>query len=288
MPPLKSKYTKLTPALLMALLPLCFNSPAQAQDCGPLPDPVAYFLGQPSVLSKTIDHDQPGIANPAAPMVGPFCFSGEARIRPIWQTLTSGEYRDPALGLSLDLKQDLGFVERGVVLESMGRFQFSRFSGRIHYEANINAIKGDLGFFDWPDVRFGGDVDLVCNRGFRLGLNADLNRFETFFAFGLPNGTSGVIRGGIPVTMGVHTAYNPTGYCGLSSSFEARVRWPIGTGARITEVEVTGGIKSPATIIGTSAVRGGWRYMQISFGDNAGREVDVKTSGIYLDYVFFF
>lgn len=286
--PIKSKYKNPVPLFLMALLLICFSAPVKAQDCAPLPDPVAYFFSRAPLLSKTVDHDQPGIANPAAPMVGPFCFSGEARIRPIWQTLTSAEYRDPVTGVTLDLKRDLGFAERGVVLESMARFQFSRVSGRIHYEANLNAIRGDLGFFDWPDVRYGVDVDLLCNKGFRLGLDMDLNRFETFFAFGLPNGTSGVVRGGLPLTMGVHAAYNPAGYCGLSSSFEARVRWPISTGSKITEAEITAGIKSPATIIGISALRGGWRYMQISFSDNAGREVDVKTSGAYIDYTFFF
>jgi hypothetical protein len=283
-----SKYNEKGPLLLTVLLLLCFSAPALAQDCAPLPDPVAYFFGGPSFLTKTIDHDQPGIANPAAPMVWPFCFSGEARIRPIWQTITSAEYQDPVRGLTLDLKRDLGFVERGVVLESMARFQFSRFSGRINYEASLNAIKGDFGYFDWPDMRYGLDVDIICNKGFRLGLDADLNRFDGFFAFGLPNGTSGVVKAGLPLTMGVHAAYNPTGYTGLSSSFETRARWPASTGTKITEVEVTAGIKSGATIIGVSAVRGGWRYMQISFGDDTGRKVDVKTSGIYVDYVFFF
>lgn len=286
----KSKSRNLMPALFTALLLLCFSASAQAQNCRPLPDPVAALLGRIPLppLSKAIDQDQPGVANPMAPMVSPPYFTGEARIRPIWQTLISGEYRDPTTGLSLNFTQDLGFAERGVVLESMARFQFSRLSGRIHYEANINAIKGNLGFFDWPDVRYGVDVDLICNKGFRLGLDADMNRFGTFFAFGLPDGTSGVVTAGIPVTMGVHTAYNPTGYCGLSSSFEARFRWPIGTGSRITEAEVTAGIKAPTTIIGISAIRGGWRYMEIRSSDHVGREVDVKTSGIYLDYTFFF
>jgi hypothetical protein len=164
--PLKSKYKTSLPAFLIALLAMSFSAPAQAQDWAPLPDPVAYFFSRAPVLSKAIDDNQPGIANPAAPMVGWFCFSGEARIRPIWQTLTSAEYRDPATGITLDLKRDLGFVERGVVLESMARFQFGRVSGRINYEANLNAIKGDLGFFDWPDVRYGVDLDLLCNKGF--------------------------------------------------------------------------------------------------------------------------
>jgi hypothetical protein len=276
------------PALLTASLLVCFSTPAHTQNCGLLPDPVASLFSGAPFLSRAIDQDQPGIANPAAPMVGPFCFSGEARIRPIWQTLISGQYRDPAGGISVDLKQDLNFNDRGLVLEAMGRFQFSRFSGRIHYEANISSVRGSLGFFDWPDIRYGADVDLLSNKGFRLGVNFDMNRPDPNFGFALPNGISGFVKSTVPITMGVHTAYNPTGYCGLSSSFEARVRWPIGAGARITEAEITAGIKGPTTIIGTSAVRGGWRYTEISFGDSAGREIDVKTSGVYLDYTFFY
>ena len=81
---------------------------------------------------------------------------------------------------------------------------------------------------------------------------------------------------------------NPYGYTGLSSSVEARLRWPIGTGARITEAEIAAGIKAPTTIIGTSAVRGGWRYLELSFGDSVGREVDVKTSSVFVEFVFSF
>jgi len=282
----KHKILTLTPLIILLLI--CLNAPVQAQNCGLLPDPVALLFSRVPFLSRAIDQDQPGIADPAAPMVSPYCFSGEARIRPIWQTLLSGEYRDPTSGLTVDLKQDAGFVQRGIILETMGRFQFSRFSGRIHYEANINAVRGSHGYFNWPDVRYGADVDLLSNKGFRAGINFDMNRPDPNFSFSLPNGTSGFVTSTYPITMGVHAAYNPTGYTGLSSSFEARVRWPIGTGARVTEAEITGGIKSPATIIGTSAVRGGWRYTEISFGDTLGREVDVKTSGFYLDYVFFF
>ncbi|MBI4962292.1 MAG: hypothetical protein HY913_03365 [Desulfomonile tiedjei] len=286
--PPKNKHKIWMPALLAATLLACFNTPVHAQGCGLLPDPIANLFARSPFLSKPVDQDQPGIANPAAPMVSPFCFSGEARIRPIWQTLTSAEYKDPVQGISLDLKRDLNFNERGLILESMARFQFSRFSGRIHYEANISAVRGTYGFFNWPDVRYGADVDVLCNKGFRLGLNFDLNRPDPNFSFALPNGTSGFLKSTLPVTMGVHAAYNPTGYCGLSTSFEVRARWPIGNGARVTEVEITGGVKAPTTIIGTSAVRGGWRYTEISFGDNLGREIDLKASGLYIDYTFFF
>src|SRR3990170_4346420 len=97
----KSKSKKLMSALLTALLLVWLNTLAQAQNSGPLPDPVAAFLGRMPLppLSKAIDQDLPGVANPAAPMVSLPYFSGEARIRPIWQTLLSGEYRNPVTGL---------------------------------------------------------------------------------------------------------------------------------------------------------------------------------------------
>lgn len=284
----KNKCLALVLASVAAFLILCFSPSAQAQNCGLLPDPVAYLSARIPLFSAAVDKDQPGIANPAAPMVGPFCFSAEASIRPMWLTLTSAQYRDPILGLSLDLARDLGFVERGWILAAMGRFQFGRFSGRIQYEANLNAIKGANGYLDWPDMQYGADIDLIQNKGLRAGIDFDMYRFGPNFSFGLPDGRSGLVRADIPVTMGVHAAYNPYGYTGLSSSVEARVRWPIGAGARITEAEIAAGIKAPTTIIGTSAVRGGWRYLELSFGDTHGREVDVKTSSVFVEFVFSF
>ena len=207
--PTKNKCLALVLASVAAFLILCFSPPAQAQNCGLLPDPVAYLSARIPFLSTAIDKDQPGIANPAAPMIGPFRFSAEASIRPMWLTLTSAEFRDPVLGLSLDLTRDLGFAEHGWVLASMGRFQFGRFSGRIQYEANLNAIKGANGYLDWPDMQYGADIDLIQNKGFRVGIDFDMYRFGPNFSFGLPDGRSGLVRADIPVTMGVHAAYQP-------------------------------------------------------------------------------
>jgi hypothetical protein len=48
---------------------------------------------------------------------------------------------------------------------------------------------------------------------------------------------------------------------------EARARWPI-AGTQVTDWEVSLGLKTPETILGTTALKGGYRRTSIEFNDH--------------------
>lgn len=250
--------------------------------------PVTGILQPLSPLGKALEQDLPGIANPASPYVWPPSFGAEVRVRPILIYWSQGTVSDPSGSFSLDFLQDLGFVDRIFLVEGMARLQLSRLSLRGTYTGFVRSYSGSLGNLDWPEFRFGADLDILQRKGLRVGVNIDGTPWaQPKFSFTRPRIGSECIEGGRPVTAGAHIAWNPPGWGGLAPSFEARARWPIREATKVTEYEVAGGIKSPATVLGTSALRGGWRYTHLDFSGN-GREVKATWSGFFAEYVFLF
>jgi hypothetical protein len=282
------KYHRLCLWLLVAL-PTVFvpHLPANAQVLVP-EGPVTGILRPQSPLGRALEQDMPGIANPASPYVWPPSFGAEIRVRPILIYSAQGTVSDPSGSFSLDLFQDLGFVERIFLVEGMARLQLSRFSLRGTYTAFVRNYSGSQGNLDWPEFRFGADLDLVQRKGLRVGVNIDGAPWANpKFSFTRPGIGSESIEGGRPVTAGVHIAWNPPGWGGLAPSLEARARWPLRDATKVTEYEVAGGIKSPATVLGTSALRGGWRHTHMDFSGH-GREIEATWSGFFAEYMFLF
>lgn len=250
--------------------------------------PVGGIISPPSLLGKILEKELPGITDPASPYVWPPSFGAELSVRPIIVYWAEGTVSDPSGSFSLDFHRDLGFVERIVMVEGTARFQLSRFSLRGNYTGFVRNYWGSHGNLDWPEFRIGADLDLVQCNGLRVGVNADGSPWSRpRFSFSRPGIGAHSIEGGRPVSAGVHVAWNPPGWGGLAPSFEARARWPIREATKVTEYEVAGGLKTPATVLGTSALRGGWRYTHLDFSAQ-GRDVKATWSGFFAEYVFLF
>jgi len=201
--------------------------------------------------------------------------------------MTQGKFGDRTRGIYFDLHKDLGIVDRVVTVETMARLQLSRLSLRIHYEAYVRGFVGQWGEFDWPQFRLGADVDLFSRNGFRLGANLDGNLNHPVFTYSHPGHDPERVSLARPVTAGVHLAYNPFGTGGLSPSFETRARWPLRQYSRLTEYEIAAGLKTPQTVLGRGALRGGWRYTEIECRERQ-KELSAKWSGVFAEYVFLY
>lgn len=288
-------YTKknvVTSALWVLLSLLVFTShpsPVGAQIWG-LPG----LLGQnplspTSGLGGVINRDAPGLADPSSPVVYLPFFRGELRARPQCVFLTKNQFTAPGLGLSVDLTKDLNFSETVVMIEFMGRVQMGRFSLRINQDAWLHTSRSDLGHISWPSTRLGADVDLVDTNTARLGANVDVSTDKTRFSAVVPNRGTFASDFERPITAGVHAALNPLGVGGLSFSFDTRARWPLTQHMRITDFEIAGGLKTPLTMLGTSAVRAGWRYTSLELrSENPTYEIDTVWSGVFGELVYFY
>lgn len=210
------------------------------------------------------------------------------KARPIFELVTEQTLRDPKLGTLLHLERDLGFDDRFTLIEVMARAQAASLSVRAHYESPLSTFKSRLGHLDWPPFRTGLDLDLVSRRSWRFGINADVYWERPEFGGILPIVGSRFITWNRPVTAGIHAAFNPPGWGGLAPSFDSRARWPLTDSSRVTEFEVAGGLSTPQTVLGSTAIRGGWRYTRIELRNSDPAELDLTWSGIFGELVYFY
>lgn len=278
----------LAPRFLAALVVLCSASgSAQAQLYQRPFDPVASAIAQFPLLRNLFEAELPGSTDPASPYVGLPGLRGELGVKPIFISLTQGKFRIADQGISLDLKQDLGLVDQGVLVEFSGRAQLGRFGARVLYDGWLRTFRGKEANLDWPNLRVGADVELFRRSGFCLGASMDINWERPTFSVSKPGVVTSYLEWPRPVTWGVYASYNPPSFCGISTSLEAKYRGPLRTGTKVTEFEIAGGFRTPETVLGTSAFRAGWRYTQLEH-DSRGTEITADWSGVFGEYVFFF
>ncbi len=203
---------------------------------------------------------------------------GEARLRLIGTQLLSGKVVVPSQQLAWDLKSDFGLEPNELFLDSMVRVQLGRLSVRLCYE--MRDYKGNtplttlpnLPFgearFDYTGLRLGGDFDVVQWGRSRAGIDLDYDLFNPNFTANIYDANPGKqINGTAALTIGTHIVYNPTfTLYGVSGIAEARARWSV-SGTELTDWEVSGGLKSPETVLGSVALEGGYRRTSIGFHD---------------------
>lgn len=261
--------------------------PARAQFYFGSPDQGPGFLSSLPLIGSALEQDMPGVANPWSPFVWPPRIDGEVRFRAIGLTMTQGKFWDRAVDFYADLNKDLGIVDQVVTVETMARVQLSRLSLRVHYEAYVRGFVGQWGELDWPPFRLGADVDFFSRNGLRLGADVDGSVNHPVFTYSHPQHAPERISFGRPLTAGVYLAYNPFGTGGLSPSLETRARWPVRQYSRVTEYEIAAGLKTPQTVLGRGALRGGWRYTEIECRERQ-KELSAKWSGVFAEYVFLY
>ena len=97
-------------------------------------------------------------------------------------------------------------------------------------------------------------------------------------------------------TIGAHAIYNPVwDIYGLGLVVEAWTHWPI-FGTALTDYEISAGLKSSETVLGSFAVTAGYRWTSIGFTlksfDYQGKEGDVNASatwdGVFGSLVYYY
>lgn len=269
---------------LLFFLILCVHTLAVDQEAQA--DPFAQLFQSVPLLGRAVESDFPGSTLPKYPFLHMPQIGGEVRVSWLSYNMTNGKFLFPERGIALDLKDDLLFLDQVTAVEFAGRLQLARYSVRAVYDAYTRTHRGQ-GYFYWPELRIGADVDVFKRDTWRLGVNLDFTTNQPTLSVTHPIMGSFQVIGPRPVTIGVHAWYNPRFTCGISPVVEVRYRWPIRTGTKIYEFDVAGGLKLPDTILGCSAVRAGWRHTAIEFSFS-GQTADVTLSGVFAEYVFYY
>jgi hypothetical protein len=268
--------------LLLFLVPECSN----AQMWSGINNPLGLVSScLPALGNKTSHQTESSLA--WLPFTFVPAFGGELRARGMLVSLEQGKFVNNNTGISLNFVNDLGFEKQGFLVETMARTQLKRFGLRAHYDAYSKDLIGKKGQLQWPEWRFGGDLDLMDYAGIRFGFNVDMLWKQPTFSYSLPTGVNELIVWPRPITVGVHAAYNPSDCESISPSVEIRYRYPAVTGSLVKELEIAVGAKTPRSSRGTSGLRGGWRHTSMEF-DVGERQLNVTWSAFFAEYVCFF
>ncbi|MFH1115709.1 MAG: hypothetical protein V1792_17505 [Pseudomonadota bacterium] len=219
-----------------------------------------------------------GIADPGSPFIFPPGLQGEARVTPIWTTISGGSNTIPSLGIDWGLRNQFDMTQSYLNIDTMLRFGVGRFSlrgyyeprefvGRTRYRNNPwgNVAEARL---DYSGIRVGGSVDFFLIYGARFGADIDLDLYRPIFTEAVQTDNGGKkIQGESAFTWGVHGVYSPdASLYGLSGSVEVTARWPL-TGTSVTDLELAAGLRGPESVLGAAALRFGWRSTSLKFHD---------------------
>jgi len=262
------------------------SGPARAQGMPGLAGPLSSIGSLFSGLRSAVEGDMPGLTNPAAPVVFTPAFRGEVRGRPLYVSL-SGTVTSEATGQSIVLGRDVSMLTDVVVFETMARAQLGRLSFRIQNDCYITGFLGENIRLDWPIWLLGADFDIVNRPALRVGVNADWSPFLPSLSFSdIPLGTY-KLRTEQPVSAGLHATFNGLDLWGLSPSLETRFGLALTKKSKWDEVEVAAGLKGPETVLGSMALRGGWRGSWLKMTDKA-FTADITWSGLFGELVYYY
>ena len=227
-------------------------------------------------LPHAIAQDLFGFANPGSPFVYPPGLRGEVRATPIFVRIVKGQETIASPPLVWNLREHFNMINEELFIDTMVKLSVGRWSFRFHYEPrdlvgrtnfrNLPNAPEAEARLDYSGIRLGGDVDIFLPYGVYLGANLDYDLYRPIFTEAIQTDRGGKkIQGEAALTVGMHVVANPvTSYYGMSGLFEARVRWPA-LGAEVTDVELSAGLRTPETILGSVALKAGWRHTEIEF-----------------------
>ena len=187
----------------------------------------------------------------------------------------------------------------------MLRVQLSRLSGRLNYEIrdfdgnapfqNVAGQPGAGARFTYTGIRLGADLDIFQRNRSRFGVDMDFDLYSPNFTESIQTQGGKSITGPAAVTIGIHGVYNPV-FCfwGVSTMLEGRVRWPI-SDTKVTDWELSAGFVSPETMLGTMALKGGYRRTRVQFKDSqlfqntgASTDFDITMGGVFGELVYYY
>lgn len=230
---------------------------------------------------------------------------GEMKGRVTWVQPISGNQNIPDLGINWDLKDNFDLSTGHWLVDYMLRVQLSRLSGRFAYE--IRDFTGTAPFqnvpgqpsggarFTYTGIRLGADFDIVQRNRSRFGIDMDFDLYSPNFTESIQTSGGKSITGPAAITLGIHGVYNPV-FCfwGVSTILEGRARWPI-SDTKVTDWELSAGLVSPETMLGTMALKGGYRHTRVQFKDsqafqgaNLSTDFDIVMSGVFGELVYYY
>jgi len=200
---------------------------------------------------------------------------GDVKARLMWVGIGEGSFSGVSLpGSAQDgggLRNTFHLNSEELFLDCAARLQIGRLSARAAYEPRdfVGFRAPGLGEarISYSGLRLGGDFDIILWNRTRLGVDIDYDLFTPKFVY--PSLFSGTpiakLSGPNALTIGVHAIYNPLRTVwGASPIVEARARWPI-QGSQVTDWEVSGGIASPSTLMGSFSLTAGYRNTRLSY-----------------------
>jgi hypothetical protein len=200
---------------------------------------------------------------------------GDAKARLMWVGIGEGSFSGTSLPGSVQegggLRGTFNLNKEEFFIDSMVRLQIGRFSARAAYEARdfVGFRAPGLGEtrISYSGLRLGGDFDMLIWNRTRLGVDLDYDLYNPRFVYpslvsGNPNAK---FSGPNALTLGVHAICNPLRTIwGASPIVEARARWPI-QGSQVKDWEISGGVASPATLMGSFSLTAGYRNTRLSY-----------------------
>ncbi len=254
---------------------------------------IFHFIGASTVAAA--DLGLGGLADTLSPLVYPPCFQAEAKVTPVWVYVATGSLTAPGQG-SLSLRDDFGLSRGALFLDTMVRLQAGALSFRAHYEPRAfiayprvpdNPTITGRTDFEYSGVRLGGDLDLVRSKTSRIGLDLDYQLYVPTFTQTIRPAAAVIVAGDNPFTLGAHAVYNPVrNLWGISGIFEIRGRWTV-SGASITDMDASLGVKSPETVLGSVALKSGYRRTAIEFNDSQ-TTFDTVLSGWFGELAYYY
>jgi hypothetical protein len=206
---------------------------------------------------------------------------GDVKARLIWVNIASGSFSGISVPGSVSegggLQTTFHMNKEELFLDSMVRFQLSRLSVRVSYEQRDFAGFRQPGLAEarvtYSGLRLGGDFDVIQWNRTRVGIDVDYDFFVPTFFFPLAPPANRVARftGPNAMTLGFHAIYNPLRTIfGASPIVEFRARWPI-QGTQVTDWEISGGLASASTLMGSFSLKAGYRNTQVA---DSAREIN--------------
>jgi hypothetical protein len=244
---------------------------------------------------------------------------GDFKVAPIWMGIDHGKNVVPFAGQSWDLKRDFNMISSYWFLDISGRLQTGplgvRFLNEPRNFVGITASRNPPNKpaearFEFTGLRVGVDLDLFRRNRLRAGLNVDYYAYFPIFTEAIATlntavdrdgklvGTGKKILGDSPVTIGAHVFYSPmTDFYGWAPVAEVRVSWPwrAFSGTNVWDVELSAGLRTVPTVLGTVALKGGYRYTAVSFnegqtfnGVSGTTQFDVALSGWFGELAYYY
>jgi hypothetical protein len=245
---------------------------------------------------------------------------GEFKLAPIWMGIDQGKNSVSAAGKTLDLKRDFLMINHYWFLDVSGRLQTGPLGLRFQCEprdfVGVTASRNHPyaaaeARLEFTGLRVGADVDLFRRYKSRAGLNVDYYAYvpiftEAIFTVNPVSDENGKVviaagkklQGESPVTIGAHASYSPMrDFYGWAPMVDVRVSWPwkAFSSTNLWDLEVTVGMRTVPTALGTMAVKGGYRHTELSFKDKqrfngvAGTsDLDVTLSGWFAELAYYY